>query len=984
MSPQVPGYMASARQMQSEGVATGVIDQLRRLLFTDGGATEEESVWFLFAQAEYERGGKGAADVVREYLATFPSSANAPAARVMLGDLLFFSGDYAGARMAYLETDESFVPATERDAYAYRLAYCDLQTGQYDAARTLFKRLRHKNTYRLPAEFYLAYLDYVEDKYPQALQGMQAIERQLSTSDYSLDDPRLSPAKINPGYYIAQMLFSRKDYSEAASKASSLLNDRNMPSELRPEMLRIAGESCFKLGDKTKAGRYLDEYLSMTGVAHIPSAIYDAGTIAYDRGDLDRASQLFQQLMDADGEIGQGAYLYLGQIAMQRGDASEAAICFEKAYRMGFDTKVAETALYNYAAARLDGGNVPFSSSAPMLESFVKSFPDSRYVGTVKQYLASVYFNEKDYAKALSNAEAVRNPDKATQSILQKSLYQLGVRAASNSRWGEAATYMDRCATMTYPNPQLAQQARLWEGEALYSLGDYKRAENVLSQYVKGSGKGADHSLGVYDLGYALYMQEKYKGALTHFKQASEDPTLPPTLRNDALIRLADCTYYVSDWRTAASLYKKAKSSSQADDGYLALREATMTGLSGDTDAEAKLLRAMIASHPTSKWLVQARINLAAAYSRLGNVKAAADTYKELIDSAPDTPEARAASLSLAMLYSEHKMIPEAENAYRGIIRQWPSSTEAQTADQDLRRLYAADDRLEEYLDFINSIPGAPRPDSDEMSKLAFEAAESPWLDDVSNTRKLEEYVQKYPGSRYLPAALLDLAVSAEESSQWEKALGYLDTIIDGNADSSQTPEALNRKARILSEEYTNRVDEALRTYRMLLSRGGASFAPQAYAGIMRLTDDPQESLKYSSALLSLSGVSAEMRQEAELRQGVAMIRLGRGKEAEKLLCEIASSPLSEAGSEANVALGEYLLSTRNLSEAEKLLTEFTDSGTPHEYWLARGYITLADVYAAKGQKNTAREYVRSLKDNYPGNEDDIQRMINTRLNTWK
>ena len=63
------------------------------------------------------------------------------------------------------------------------------------------------------------------------------------------------------------------------------------------------------------------------------------------------------------------------------------------------------------------------------------------------------------------------------------------------------------------------------------------------------------------------------------------------------------------------------------------------------------------------------------------------------------------------------------------------------------------------------------------------------------------------------------------------------------------------------------------------------------------------------------------------------------------------------------------------------MLKRLVDTGTPHQYWLARGFIALSDVYARRGDKFQDREYLLSLKENYPGTESDIFEMINVRLN---
>jgi len=59
---------------------------------------------------------------------------------------------------------------------------------------------------------------------------------------------------------------------------------------------------------------------------------------------------------------------------------------------------------------------------------------------------------------------------------------------------------------------------------------------------------------------------------------------------------------------------------------------------------------------------------------------------------------------------------------------------------------------------------------------------------------------------------------------------------------------------------------------------------------------------------------------------------------------------------------------------------DFSAKGTTHQYWLARGFILLSDVYSRKGDEAQARLYLTHLQNNYKGN-DDIAGMIEERLN---
>lgn len=80
------------------------------------------------------------------------------------------------------------------------------------------------------------------------------------------------------------------------------------------------------------------------------------------------------------------------------------------------------------------------------------------------------------------------------------------------------------------------------------------------------------------------------------------------------------------------------------------------------------------------------------------------------------------------------------------------------------------------------------------------------------------------------------------------------------------------------------------------------------------------------------------------------------------------------------MALGEYLLKQNRIDEVLPLMEEFTSSGSEKLYWVARGFIVMADAYTARGDKYMAKEYLQSLRRNYPGKEADIKQAIEQRL----
>ncbi len=988
-SPQASGYLERARAMRGAGNYAGVIDQLQHLATQNvvlSAADSEEAV-FLLADAYYQRGDARCLELLQAFRRNYPASLLARQANMAEADFYFFAHDFAKALSCYDNLDYSSFDKDELPLYTYRRALSMIKTGHYDEALPLLDSIEGNREYSRAAKFYKAYIDYVKGDYRKAYEAFSSLESNSGSSSRGMRarNRGYEPTGLEAEYYMTQIEYVWKKYDEVIDHGRSLLQKKPVEM-LVPETRRIVGMSYFKLGEYTTAKTFLQEY---TLEAERPAAetVYALGVIDYTEGDYSAAREKFSSLTDLNDAIAQSSYLYIGQCDVKLGDDSAAILSFEKAAKMNYDRNVGETALYNYAAAVTRGSSVPFASSVELLEKFTVAYPNSEYAPKVEEYLATAYYNDKNYSKALANIQKIKNPSKNVLSAKQKILYELGMEAMNSGRASAAAGYLKQAVALGKYDAAIAAQSNLWLGDAEYSQSHFKEARAAYKAYLNStSGKrDGNRTLALYNLAYADYMLDDYRQAADGFSKAlSSSPSLPKALADDARIRMADCRYYTGDYRTALSDFSRAISDGAADSDYATYRRALMYGLNGDTKKKISELSAMESRYPDSRWLASALMEKAQTHASIGQSSEATEAYSALSRRFPQSAEARKATLGLALEYMKGGDRDRAVEAYKEVITKWPSSVEASTANEDLRKYYASVGDLPAYAEFLKTVPGAKQLNVDEMEDLAFDAAETAYADNADNIALLQRYVEQYPDGRHLAAALLDIASSQRGQGKYADAIETADRLISERKFSPQYPEALLMKAEILEEEFPSRKEDALRAYEDLENYGDKEFLPDAYCGIMRTVSDPVRQTEYARKARLSGGLGAEEVEDAYFFEAEGLEKSGDTEEAKRIYKELAGNPKSLAGAKAAVAMGRILLDSGNTSAAEKALLEFTDAGTPHEYWLAMGFIKLADTYRAMGKKSLAKEYLTSLRDNYPDNDDDIREQISKRLKEWK
>jgi hypothetical protein len=97
---------------------------------------------------------------------------------------------------------------------------------------------------------------------------------------------------------------------------------------------------------------------------------------------------------------------------------------------------------------------------------------------------------------------------------------------------------------------------------------------------------------------------------------------------------------------------------------------------------------------------------------------------------------------------------------------------------------------------------------------------------------------------------------------------------------------------------------------------------------------------------------------------------------------KVASEVTSVQGAESKYRVAELLNKKGQPDEAEKVINEFIDLNTPHQFWTARIFILLADISIKKGDLLLARTTLKGLKDNYTVDSDGILDEVKSKLDS--
>lgn len=911
------------------------------------------------AASAYHLDEDDAGVLIARFAEDYPGSSWMPVVSFYQGGLLFDDRKYNDAILAYEQTDQQRLTTAQQHEVQYKMAYALLQNGEIDKALLLFDKVYDQGgQYANDAAYYKAHIHYLRNEDDKALKLFE-----------SITDDRTYRKQLP--LYILQIRYRNGELDEVLKLGETAYKEADY--RRKPEIAKMLADAWYANGDYEKALQYYEVYERQNRRKLGREDHYQIGISKMNAGQMQAAIRNFEQVGPPDDSLRQYASYNLASCYVETGQTKFAKNAFLAAYKAAYDDQISEDALFNYARLSLAAGTDPFSEAAKLLQEFVESNPQSERIAEAERLIIHLYLAAKEYDKALSKLEKLGSRDPEMQEIYDQLSYSLAVQLFNQGEIQKSADYFNRIAQQSNQADRRAE-ATFWLAETFYYQKNYWGAEKYFKAFLGMSGaRNLDiYPLATYNLGYTFFSKKDYKSALPSFRQFIAAPYIPvPDLQYDAMLRIGDCHFMLKQYQAAIDNYEKVDQASKSGGDYALYQMGLAYGAMGQSNQKISRLENLLRRYPQSSYYDLSLYEIGSTHLVSGDSRSAIASFDRLIREKPRSTYARQALMKTGMIYFNNSQNDRAITSLQQVVSRYPGTNESREALNLLRSIYMEKNDLQTYFAFTEKM-GVGQVSSSQQDSLAFVTAEQFYQEQRCDqaTEALHNYFKQFPEGSYLLQAHHYAAQCAIRSGNQEKALEHLTFIIDF-PDNPYTDESLLAAARIEYDKagYENAADY----YSRLISlTENNTVQREALEGSMKsnfFKNNFEAAINHAQKLQQNPDADAQQRLQADYILGKSFLAMNNPDKAIAPLQLCVEADQGNYGAEAAYLLAEAHFKMGQFGTAEERVFANADRYPSYEYWLAKGYILLADIYAANENVFQARETLKSIIDNYSGED---------------
>lgn len=918
----------------------------------------KENAQYYQAVCALELGNSNAEGLFLAFIREYPSGANTKAAYFQMGRSFFERKNYEKAIEWFTKTNASNLAGKDNYEYRFKLAYSYFSVKKYTDAEPLFAKLKEeKGIYNESSIYYYAYLSYLNADYKTAL---REFERLKNSTAYQSSYP----------YYISALYFLDKRYDDVLEYTIPAINV--IDEQYKAEMYRLVAATYFARNDYKTSISYYQKFQALDkGKTQNNQDNYQMGYAYMQLGNPQKAIVELEKMGSPDVHY-QSGMLVLGEASVKTNNKQAARNAFFRASRLDFDPKLKEEGLFNYAKLSYDLDFYTVALDA--VQQFIKTYPRSARINDAKTLLGEVLLSTKNYKEAVNILETIPTKNAETKAVYQKVTYFRGLEFY-NERAFENSISLFMRSQKNAVDDELEALATYWLAEAMFEVRKY--GESV-AQFEKFLAMPAARKTDVYNyanyaLGYSAFQYENYGKAAKYFDRFLNGDDKDRNTVNDATLRLGDSYFVLKSYDLAMQQYNRVIAWNTDGEDYALFQKGMIEGLTGQPDAKIATHQALLQKFPNSNYADDAGFEIAYTYFVKGENDRSKNDLLALIEKYPRSSYVPRALVTVGLVQYNQDQDEAALTTFQRVVKDYSTTDEAKLALESIKNIYLDKGDANGYLGYANSTSIGNLTTS-EQDNITFQAANNLFLrgDYQAAFDAINAYFDKFPKPIYEKHARFIRAESLVKLNRPDEAIPDY-TFILNDWTSEYTERALMSISRLyLHQKKYNEAVVYLKKLELTSEyKTNYGFAINNLLEAYQNMNMPDDVLKYVKIIREFDRSSAEEKYRAGLFAGKAYLLKGDTTTATKELTDVAGKTATVVGAEAKYLVGYLQYVRGDYKASQKTIFELVKMES-HDYWVAKGFILLADNYVALKDNFQAKSTLQSVLDNYAGKDDDI------------
>ena len=923
----------------------GLSQQLFQKIYTDNLSSnqQKEEALFHIAICSKQLFNEDTKFWFDEFLSAYPYSSKMNAANYELGLFYFQQANFSLALDYFLKYKN------ESSEYNFKLAYTYFVLDSLESSKYYFSQLINtRSKYAGSSQYFYAHIAYKQHHYKTALNGFLNLKEDKTF------------ASIIP-YYISQIYFLQKRYDDLITYAKPML--AKVISSREAELNRMLAEAYYRKRDYKNAVQYFETYFEKTTQSS-DLDLLQAGHAYHNIQDFENAIRFLEPLHLSEDSTKQFVAYYLANSYLNIQEKNYAIKAFKQVAEYDYNSVMQEDAYFNYAKLSYEL-DLPFDNVLDVLQYYLSFFSNPENSKVIKNLMINAFQNTSRYEQAFEQLKDLEFPSVTQKSAIQRLSFFIGVKAFNNQEYNQAIGLFENSNKYKI-NSDIFAMSTYYLADCYYGISDFKRSVELYNDYLLVSLTSSSY-FAQYNLGYAYFNLKNYQKSKNSFRKFTK--TAKDSMRlNDAYLRTADCYFMLSDFRMAEKNYETASKYALFDTDYAIYKRSVCLGLINKSSGKVKLLKQLEEKYKQSAYYDDALQDLAVHYKNANQTALAIVYYDKLLLFANNDELKAKVHLSKGMIHFNSNNIDDAITSFLFVLNDYAQTTSFKQAIAGLRATFVSVAKVDEYLNIVNALPQVSISRA-EQDSLTFNTAFMKFTEGDYSVAKntFQQYNTNFINGIFIDDANYYLGESCVKIKDSICALSSFKKVVEAN-NKHLEPSYLYLARHHFSR---NEFQESNHYYQNIEQIATSnSVKREAVIRLMLGLEEKEneQSDLYAGKVLALDKIDDGLKNRASVILARSYFAHGNFQKAEKTFFTLSKNATDRVGAEATYMMAYLNYLNDSLQMAETIIYQLANDFTS-DYWIAKGFILLSDIYAQKGNDFQAKATLQSIIENYDGEE---------------